>query len=365
MRNPNRSTAVATRRFFQWLEEKFGDGTLPMDTTAKVLTTDRLSYENVSALLSNQHLALHIREFYPKESARSLGQRLSNEALTNHQDTLQNWKISTSQGLQASDVFTLGQHVPYNVAVATSTVPDYYQQVPHELHTRRRSQAPTGEQLLKNATDKDIDSGNSSSSGSSSMVWPLDWLRLELDEVWPYGAGLGRNPENLQQCKSGGLPRIMMGPTRWKQGFVHVDHMAPLSSDEGYFSANVYLQLPPNNTTNTKQENNNNNNNNNNNDNEGQAVLEIWPLDIRSKWDWYKNAPTLSALASQDAEGQVLLRSKLGEPTKILVQPGDLVMLNVQRPHCAIGFDAPNSVRVSLQCFLEYNGANQRLVVES
>jgi hypothetical protein len=67
------------------------------------------------------------------------------------------------------------------------------------------------------------------------------------------------------------LPRIMMGPTRWKRGFVHVDELAPLSPTKGFFSANIYLQLPDMKDTEKPQE-----------------ILEIWPLAVKNKWDWYK-----------------------------------------------------------------------------
>jgi hypothetical protein len=59
---------------------------------------------------------------------------------------------------------------------------------------------------------------------------------------------------------------IMMGPTQWTKGFIHVDEMAPLSSTTGlFFSANVYLQLAENAKT--------------------DGVIQIWPVGIRSRWD--------------------------------------------------------------------------------
>lgn len=78
----------------------------------------------------------------------------------------------------------------------------------------------------------------------------------------------------------------------------------------------------------------------------------------------FQNAATLSALSSQDAEGQFRLREVLGEPQRVAVQPGDLILLCVQRPHCAIGFMG-DGIRVSLQSFLQFGGPKQRLEIDS
>ena len=253
------TTADGTRQFFEWLEKSFG-GNLPMDESnsrsAEVLTSSKkIQLDDLQRLFNHDALAIHVKDFYPQSSAIQLANELAME-----QDHAQNWKVSTAHGLESSDVLTLGA-TPYNMAVAksksdddrSSSLDDYYEQVTQEFENRRRRQQGSDE--------------------TSKMVWPLDQLRLELDEVWPSGAGLARNPQNPQQCKSGGLTRITKGPTRWKQGFIHVDEMAPLSSASGYFSANIYLQLP---------------NNDNGNKSKGEPVLDIWPLGIRNRWDWYK-----------------------------------------------------------------------------
>lgn len=122
--------------------------------------------------------------------------------------------------------------------------------------------------------------------------------------------------------------------------------IAPLSPHDGLFSANIYLQLPR--SISNKETN---------------GDLHIWPLSIRSRWDWYKNALLLSGLTTQDAVSQMKLRKELGEPLKICVEPGDLVIMCVQRPHAAMGFK--HGTRVSLQCFVQHEGIDKRLLIDS
>jgi len=144
--------------------------------------------------------------------------------------------------------------------------------------------------------------------------------------------------------------------------------MAPLSDTEGIFGASVYLRLPrilPRHRHRQPKEEEE--------EEEEQPAMEVWPLDLRSKWDFYRNAPTLSQLSAQDPEGQVILRRVLGEDRKetVFARPGDLVVVCVQRPHCAIGFGAGGEeeeakrLRISLQCFLRHSGPHERLTVES
>jgi hypothetical protein len=243
--------------------------------------------------------------------------------------------VSTSRGLESSDVSTLGQYSPFNVASAgnnPSTMNEYFLGVQQE-HCIRRIDSQT----------------------QGPFLWPLDLLRLQLDEAWPAGAGLARSEDG--RPFGGGLPRIMRGPTRWRKGYIHVDEMGPLNLSMGLFSANIYLQLPDVVSS----------------DHDGgvtastgtdaQNVLEIWPTSIRTRWDWYRNGLLLSGLSSQDAPAQVRLRHELGAPTILAVSPGDLVLLCVQRPHAAIGFT--DGTRISLQSFIQHSGPKQRLLIDS
>ena len=287
-----------------------------MNRNAPVIVEDKkLTRASLENLVRHDATALHVRNFYPRQAAVQLGRELAQES---REGKARNWKVSTSRGLESSDVATLG--VPFNVASRSLEDREaYFEGVPTEFEHRRKLDSTT------------------------PSLYPLDLLRLTLDEVWSKGAGLARDEQG--RPFAGGLPRIMQGPTRWKKGFIHVDEMGPLQSSQGLFSANIYLQLPDAAAT------------------EPQPALRIWPLDIRTRWDWYRNAILLSGLSAQDAEAQVRLRRALGESWTIDVQPGDLVLLCVQRPHEAIGFT--KGTRVSLQCFLQHNGPNERLLIDS
>lgn len=325
----------AVLRLFTRVQREFGGlGPFLHRDACPVLTRDdgALRTDDLRALARHEVTALHVRRFYHPATAAALGRTLTAQTAGG---LTRNWKVSTSRGLESSDVSTLGAHAPYNV-VSNNTddnaVDAYFEGVQRELTERR--------------WDDDTDERR-------PRLWPLDKLRLELDEAWPGGAGLAREPSGRRRPFGGGLPRVMVGPTRWKRGFVHVDELGPLKNDDGLFSANIYLQLP-------QQQDNDNNNAAGSSAIAGH--LHVWPLEIRSRWDWYKNALLLSGLSSQDVDMQSRLQDELGDPHVIHVEPGDLVLLCVQRPHAAVGFR--QGVRVSLQCFVQHQGPDQRLLID-
>ncbi|KAL9179788.1 hypothetical protein ACHAXT_007758 [Thalassiosira profunda] len=325
----DRSEAIQS--LFRRVESKYGNLSSLLDTgpaAETIVASDGILHpHHLARLFRHEATALHVPGFYHPPSAARLGEELIKEVERGGGGN--NWKVSTSRGLESSDVGTLGEHPPYNVAVQSGKSDDYFEGVQREFRSRRRS----------------------SGSDDGYQLWPLDKLRLELEEAWPSGAGLARETatdtkHNSQQHPrpfGGGLPRIMRGPTRWKRGFIHVDELGPLNASKGLFSANIYLTMPD--------------------ASDGDAGgLHVWPLGVRSRWDWYKNALTLSSLSAQDPEMQMKLRHVLGEPNVIRPEPGDLVLLCTQRPHCAVGFG--QGVRVSLQCFLQYSGLDNRLLID-
>jgi hypothetical protein len=308
----SRSNQLVLRQFFELLERRYGG--IPLDRNAKVLRLPELTKAALVDLLRHQVTAIHVPQFLPTKDAERIAKELEVEGR-------RNWRVSTSRGLESSDVATAGAHAPYN------TVPNndadqkelYFQGVMQELQRRRID--PT--------------------TGKLRCLWPMDLLRLQLDELWTPGCGLAKDPTTGRPF-GGGLPRIMEGPTRWKRGLIHVDEMGPLRAKQGLFSANIYLQLPPNEPH--------------------RETLHIWPMAIYSRWDWYRNALLLSGLSTQDPDSQARLRKELGTPHVIEATPGDLVLLCVQRPHAAVGFR--EGTRISLQCFLQYEGPENRLLID-
>jgi hypothetical protein len=265
-------SADALRQFFALLESRYGGLPIDQGDSSQVIvsTNGLLRPQDLQRLVSHEATALHVKNFYPRAASLSMGGRLAKEALTGK---VRNWKVSTARGLESSDVFTLGAHAPFNVASANpnkESINAYFEGVQQELHQRRRT------------TIMEEEEESSSQQQEQLQLWPLDKLRLELDEAWPAGAGLARDAQG--RPFGGGLPRVMLGPTRWQKGFIHVDEMAPLSPTEGLFSANIYLQLPelpenseqPQNVTDTVVAL------------EPQPILQVWPVGIRSRWDWYR-----------------------------------------------------------------------------
>jgi hypothetical protein len=327
-RNSVAGSSSALRQCLAWLEQKYGG--VPLDPSATVVRQSELTQPALLALVQHEITALHIPQFIPTEYAVQLGRELALESKSTNR--ARNWRVSTGRGLESSDVATAGAHAPYNTVRDEDEKMAYFDGVLTELRQRRRvtNPATTAEPL---------------------RLWPLDLLRLQLDETWTPGCGLAKDVISGRPF-GGGLPRIMEGPTRWKHGHVHVDEMGLLRNDSGLFSANIYLQLPPPSAD--------------NNDDAPplppRETLHIWPTNIRSRWDWYRNAILLSGLMTQDVDAQKRLRKELGQPQRITAAPGDLILLCVQRPHAAVGFTT--GTRISLQCFVQYEGLEKRLLID-
>lgn len=296
---------AAIGEMFSAIEARWGSMSSLTERVGIERNSRYLSEESLKRLVNHECLAIVVENYVDSSLSKRLGEAI--EGL----DQQYNWS-TTTRGLESTDVASaLG--LPFNVAVGSGRVEEYCRGVPDATKKLREL--------------------------SGGFASPLDRLRTDLDDAWPQGCSVKR--ERGRPMHSG-LARVMRGPTRWDKGFVHVDELAPLSSTQGLFSANVYLDLPRP---------------------EDGGHLELWPVAFRNRWQFYANAPTLSALTVQDRDAQMRLREKLPDPLVVKPRPGDLVLLCVQRPHAVAGF--AQGKRVSLQSFITHQGPDRPLLLEN
>ena len=346
-------------------------------SVSRVLTnSNALCSSDLRSLFRHECCAVHVKGFFPRPAARLLAQRLTNRDLSHEwrgsrvgssekrlacsgSDV---WKVATGRGLESTDVRTVSG-TPFVMAMNAARskhggLDSYFQEVHNEIRWLRESGGGRA------AVD-----GDAAGSSSATLLSPLDKLRLELDECWPGGATLLKDSAGRPYLP--GVGRLMQGPTRWADGFAHVDELTPLRTDRGLFSANVYLEVPPT-----------------------GGELHIWnvawvsvklesclcvvpiktetnyrtelsfPSTVKySRWDFYRHAATLSLLTNPNEEAQRQLRGRLPPPLRIRPEAGDLIVICAQRPHAVQGFPIGN--RVSLQSFITHEGARKPLSIDN
>ena len=294
----------ATADMFKDVERRWGNLDKLLRPDLRVERSAALSTQSLRRLFALETLALVIPNFVQRPEPLA-------DAIQEAGETARNWSVTSSRGMESSDVKAVGG-TPYNVAVSTNDTERYFAE-----------DVPNAKKWVRSLPGGDA----------------LDRLRCDLDDAWPGGCSSKKNAEG--RAHHVGLGRVMAGPTQWSQGFVHVDELAPMSPAKGHFSANLYLKLPS----------------------EG-GHLELWPLQFESRWEFYTNAHTLSKLVSIDEEAQRELRARLPPPIVLEVAPGDLVMLSVQRPHAVQGWTSGDS-RASLQSFVNFAGDDAALTLEA
>lgn len=352
MRRLQRSARLAS--VLQQLEERFGSVAAITDASAGVRTAfdGQLRASDVAALVSHEALAVHVRGFYDAGRAAAVARRVLAD------DDVRNWSVAYSDSAaQPSEVEAVG--LPHNVAVAEGRLDEYFAGSVAQTRKWRAAGDGAGDEAGDEAGDGlgifGIDAGDGPELGGGSgrgsggadadvALGPMDKFRLEMDEIWPDGLRLAKDASRGLPY-SAGVPRIMrpaarFDPGRWTRGFAHVDELDLMRPDRGLYSANVYLQNAP-----------------------SGGELQIWPVTFRTRWDFYRNAPTLALCLLQDADAQAVLRARLPEPVSISVQPGDLVLLCTQRPHAVRG-PIVGGTRVSMQAFVQYK-RGQPLLVEA
>lgn len=268
---------------------------------SQVFIVNQLDRYTIQALIKeNRACAIHVPGFCSKDVAESL----SRQALTEYT----NWKLG---GIVSTDMFYAGGSIPREVA----------------NHSREDFYRYFGERDNFILKQREMALG----------AWPVDTLRLILDETWPFGAYLGNW---LGQKVRPAIMRIMHEKNDFnfsapELGFIHTDDTPKLKPLWGTFSANIYLNIP-----------------------EEGGELYIWGINlgctkgIRS----YLQAQLLVMIQEYlfDLEWQKKIVKILPNPFVIKPKVGDLVIIHSGRPHAVA--PVKKGIRVTNQLFIRSEG---------
>lgn len=282
--------------FKKYLKEIESDG-------STVLVTNKLSTDSLRALIvENSICAIHVPSFCPEDVADSL----SKNAL----DEYTQWKLG---GVVKTDMFFAGGSIPKEVA--DNSWPEFHRYFSQREEFVSRQRALSGGK------------------------WPVDLLRHELDESWPFGACTG---EYLKQKLRPAIMRIMQEENGFdfsspRHGFIHTDDFLKLSYSKATFTANIYLKIP-----------------------EDGGDLYVWSINLNQIKGFYNYmvARVLSLILTQkyifNAEWQEKIFKLLPKPQIIKPKKGDLVIFHSGRPHSVA--PVTKGVRVTNQLFIFVKG---------
>ncbi|MDA9951204.1 hypothetical protein N9D31_01390, partial [Oligoflexaceae bacterium] len=180
----------------------------------KVIEANRLSADDLNTFVRGDALALVVRGFYPDSD------RVDLDSIENH-DAIEEYRYVTHKDGEKHElpfgVKRLG--LPFSSSFGESSDSqarqNYYDKALPQIHQLRRLFSP--------------------------LLSPIDMLRLELDELWPQGAGVGRLESRLMFT---GIVRITEAETDILEVRPHVDSMTPDMPIERQHAANIYLDTP-------------------------------------------------------------------------------------------------------------------------
>lgn len=265
-----------------------------MEKISKVLTLDKLDTAGLEALFSDQVCAVCVPHF----ASTSLCDMLSHWFLNHDQIEEYHHEVRTENGIN---------YLKYGVervGVAFNTTYDKSSDSPETERYYR--EALPGVQNLRQAC--------------SPYLSPIDALRLQFDELWPYGANVAAFEGKKMFT---GIGRVMDAATsHLLEEQPHFDSVPEkLSKLIGQFSANIYLTVPS-----------------------SGGELELWDM------------PPLPIAEIDNADLDTDWRSHLGESLLIKPEKGELVLINTRRAHAVRRFN--EGKRISLQSFIGLKADN-------
>lgn len=267
----------------------------------QIVTTDTLTKDLLSDLFEHRICALHVPGFCSKDVADKLS------AWILEKSRMGNWKVNVVRDGAAQDAdsdVSYGIGVPFGVAVKS-----------REEFIRYFKDAETVNREIRTAVDG---------------LAPIDRLRLELDEAWPMGARVAKFKGLRRRLGTARVmtPSSLMEGIAKTEGMLHVDNLPLLKKGTGRFSANIYLEVPP--------------------DGGELAVYNVNP----GAMEIVRNFSLMKHLMNFDPNAQDLIRSKLPPPLTLKPGVGDLILVDTSRPHSVRGFTEGR--RITTQCWLDY-----------
>jgi hypothetical protein len=259
----------------------------------RILTVEALDLNYLKAFFNNEICAIRVPDYISTE----LCDRLSSYFLNNDIEEYHH-EVRDNKGVQYLK-YGVGRvgiafNTTYNKAPDSEEISRYYNEALPNMRKLRNSIAP--------------------------FLSPIDKLRLEMDELWPYNANVAAFEGKKMFT---GIGRIMFPETSYlAETQPHFDSVPDkLSTLIGQFSANIYLTIPPT-----------------------GGELELWDI------------PPLPISEIDSADLDKNWRSTL--PPSLLIKPkkAEMILINTRRAHAVRKFD--EGKRITIQCFIGLKSDN-------
>lgn len=261
---------------------------------SQVITTERLESRDLKQFAAGDALAVVVKDYYSHIDQSHV------DKIDNH-ESLEEYSYVTNKNGKTHvipfGVKRLG--VPFSSSFGKSTDSEprrnYYRNALSGMRELRRIFEP--------------------------QLSPIDKLRLDIDELWPDGAGVGRVEGELMFT---GIVRITEPQTDILEKKPHVDSMTPDIPFQRQYAANIYLDVP---------------------EEGGELVI-------------YPERGFLTQEEVHDMTiNENLWSHNLGEPVKIKPDAGDLILIHTQIPHAVQSFKKGR--RISVQTFFACDDTNK------
>lgn len=271
----------------------------------RIATVPMLTRPLLEKLASEKLAAIHVPAYFSPAHARRAAFELE------RMEKPKLWKL---QGILPTDTsFSVG-------------TPKHYTHLSARAKVRYRKEALSSIRRMRGAF--------------GSSLAPMDWLRLELDELWPAGAHLRHLEGSTDQA---GLVRTIDTTTllegvAGREGVCHIDDERKRGAPHT-LSVNLYLRMPAR-----------------------GGELKIWDVSPDPRNHANPLYRVMKSLAFHPGS-QEIIHEAIEPAAVIRPNPGDLIVLDTARPHAVGGFE--RGKRMTIQAWIIAAGRERPLVIYS